>query len=191
MKKNKSNGVKNKKIIIGLAGEFASGKGVVADYLVKKHRADSVRYSSILRDLLGRLYLPVSRENIQKVSAAIRQTFGEDIIAKVIAEDVKKIKKNIIVVDGVRRLADIKYLRELNGFKLINVVADLKTRYARLVARKENPGDENKTYKQFLRDHENISDKDVPEVMAQADEEIHNDGNLADLHKQIDKIFVL
>jgi len=180
----------NKKIIIALVGEFASGKGAVVDHLVKKHHASSFRYSSILRDLLGRLYLPVSRENIQNISAAIRQFFGDDIMAKVITEDVKNIKNNIVVVDGVRRTSDITYLRNLKGFKLIRVVANQKIRYDRLTARNENPGDKNKSYAQFLKDHENKSDADVPKVMTKADLEINNDGDLVDLHKQIDEIIL-
>ena len=116
------------KIIIGLTGEICAGKGIIVKYLEQKHGAASYRFSTMLRDLLGRLYLPVSRENMQFMSTAIRQYFGEDILAKVIAEDVKKDTNNIIVVDGVRRVPDIKYLREIPGFKLVRVAAEFRSR---------------------------------------------------------------
>lgn len=180
----------DKKIIIGLTGEICAGKGTIVKYLEKNHGATSYRFSSMLRDLLARLFLPVSRENMQNISTAIRQFFGEDIMAKVIAEDVKKDTNNIIVVDGVRRIPDIKYLREIGGFKLIRLVADPKTRYSRLIIRKENAGDENKTYEQFLEDHKKEADKEVPIVMAQADLEINNNDSLEDLYKQIDQIIL-
>lgn len=176
-----------KKIIIGLAGEICAGKGTIVKYTAKKYGATSYRFSSMLRDLLKRLYLPVSRENIQFMSTAIRQYFGEDIMAKVIAQDVKNDKNNIIVVDGVRRVPDIKYLRDLPGFKLIRVVAEPKTRYQRLILRKENSGDENKAYEQFLADHKKEADSQVPIVMARADLEINNNGSLEDLYKQVDQ----
>lgn len=180
--------MENKKIILGLTGEICAGKGTIVKYLEEKHGATSYRFSTMLRDLLKRLYLPTSRETMQNISTAIRQYLGEDIMAKVIAEDVKNDKNNIIVVDGVRRAADIKYLREVPGFKLDRIVADPETRYKRLLERKENPGDENKTYEEFLADHKKEADAQVPIVMAQADLEISNNGNLADLYKQVDQI---
>ena len=178
----------DKKIILGLTGEICAGKGTIVKYLEQKHGATSYRFSTMLRDLLKRLYLPVSRENMQFMSTSIRQFFGEDILAKVIAEDVKNDKNNIIVADGVRRVPDIKYLREIPGFKLVRIVGEPATRFKRLIARKENPGDENKTYEEFLADHKKEADSQVPIVMAQADLEINNNGSLEDLYKQVDQI---
>ena len=178
----------DKKIIIGLAGEICAGKGAIVKYLENKYGAASYRFSSMLRDLLNRLYLPVSRKNMQNISTAIRQYMGEDILAKVIAEDVQKDKNNIVVVDGIRRVPDIKYLHEVPGFKLVRVMAEPETRFKRLILRKENAGDENKSYEQFLQDHKKEADAQVPTVMAEADLEIDNNVSLADLYKQVDQI---
>lgn len=178
----------DKKIIFGLTGEICAGKGTIVKYLAEKHGATSYRFSTMLRDLLNRLYLPVSRENMQNISTGMRQTFGEDIMAKVIAEDVKNDKNNIIIVDGVRRLADIKYLKEIPGFKLARIVAEPETRFKRLTLRKENPGDEAKTYEEFLADHKKEADAQVPIVMEKADLEINNNGSLENLYKKIDQI---
>jgi len=180
--------MQNKKIILGLTGGICAGKGTVVKYLTEKHSATSYRFSTMLRDLLARLYLPASRENMQNISTVMRQTFGEDIMAKVIAEDVKNDKNNIIVVDGVRRIADIKYLKEILGFKLARIVAEPETRFKRLIVRKENPGDETKTYEEFLADHKKEADSQVPIVMAQADLEINNNGSLENLCGQVDQI---
>ena len=88
----------------------------------------------------------------------------------------------------MRRVPDIKYLREIPGFKLVRIVGEPATRFKRLIARKENPGDENKTYEEFLADHKKEADSQVPIVMAQADLEINNNGSLEDLYKQVDQI---
>ncbi|MBU0722133.1 AAA family ATPase [Patescibacteria group bacterium] len=180
----------NKKIIFCLTGEICAGKGTVVKYLTKKYNATSYRFSTMLRDLLTRLYIPVSRENMQFISTAIRQFFSEDIMAKVIAQDVKNDKNNIIVVDGVRRVPDIKYLCDVHGFKLVRIVANPKTRHKRLINRKENPGDENKTYEEFLADHKKEADSQVPIVMAQANLEIDNNNSLKNLYKQVDQIIL-
>ena len=104
----------NKKII-GLVGKISSGKGTVAKYMEEKYNANTYRFSTILRDILKRLHSEINRKNLQDVSTALRQTLGEDILAKVMAEDVKKDDNDLIVVDGIRRMADIKYLKKLDA----------------------------------------------------------------------------
>src|SRR3989344_2132033 len=98
-----------KKIIVGFAGEIASGKGTATKYVVEKYHAVSDRFSTMLRDIADRVYLEQSRNNLQKISTMLRQTFGDDFLAKVISNDVQKNQSDIVVVDGIRRLPDIKY----------------------------------------------------------------------------------
>ncbi|MBU4217000.1 AAA family ATPase [Candidatus Parcubacteria bacterium] len=176
------------KIIIGLVGQIASGKGTVAEYLEKNHQATTFRFSTILRDVLNRLHVDISRENLQDLSTILRQKFGEDLLAKVMAGDVEKTDNKIVVVDGIRRMADIKYLKELENFKLLSVVADPKVRYQRLIERSENSGDSQKTYEDFLADQMKEADAEIPEVMKNADVEINNDIDFENLYQQIDKL---
>ena len=176
------------KLILGLTGPIASGKGTIKKHLVEKYKADDCRFSSILRDVLTRTAVPISRENLQKVSTALRQTFGEDTLAKAIAADASTLKADIVVVDGVRRLADIKYLSQIPGFILVKVDADPKIRHNRVITRNENAGDAEKTFDHFLKDHESEADRDVPTVMSQAKESIENDSSLENLFAQVDVI---
>lgn len=176
------------KIILGLVGPLASGKGTIKKYIEEKHQGKDCRFSTILRDVLMRVDVSISRENLQKVSTVLRQTFGEDLLAKAIIKDAKGIEADIVVIDGVRRLADIKYLKEMDNFFLVSIDADSRLRYARLVARGENDGDRNKTYEQFLADHTAEADQEVPIVMSQANFKIQNSGDFADLYKQVEEI---
>lgn len=176
------------KIIIGLVGQIASGKGTVAEYLEKNHQASTFRFSTILRDVLNRLHVDISRENLQDLSTILRQRFGEDLLAKVMAGDVEKTDNKIVVVDGIRRMADIKYLKELKNFKLLSVVADPKVRYERLIERSENSGDNQKTYEDFLADQKKEADAEIPLVMENADIIINNDNDFENLYEQINKI---
>lgn len=174
------------KIILGLVGPIASGKDTVKKYLEKKHGATGCRFSSILRDILECIDLPNSRENMQGLSTILRQKFGEDILARAIAADAIKLRSNIVVVDGVRRLADIKFLKKAPGFALVAVDADSKIRYERLVKRGENAGDAKKTYAQFIKDHQYETELDVPMLMRKTKYKLDNNGPLTDLHKKID-----
>lgn len=176
------------KIIIGLVGPLASGKGTVKKYLVEKYRAEDCRFSSILRDILTRADIEISRANLQVMSTTLRQNFGEDVLAKAIANDAKNFQSNVIVVDGVRRMADIKYLKELEGFILVAVDANPKIRYERMLSRNENKGDDKKSFDDFLKDHEAESELEIPEVMKNAIYSLNNDGAVEELYKQVDQI---
>ena len=176
------------KKILCFTGLPASGKGTATKYLVEKYQAKSFRFSTIMRDLLDRVYLPQSRENMCKISLALRETFGEDLYAKVMAEDAKTAEEEIIVVDGVRRLDDVKHLSKLEGFKLVSIEVDMKTRYERLVKRGENSDDTTKTWEQFVADHKLETEASIPGVMAKADVVIDNSGTLEGLYNQLDKL---
>ena len=180
--------MKNSKIIIGLTGPIASGKGTIKKYIEEKYGAKECRFSSILRDVLTRLNVEIKRENLQKISTVLRQAFGEDALAKAIAADVVKLDSDMVVVDGVRRMTDIVHLKNLSGFVLVKVDADPKIRYERMKVRNENKSDDKKTFDAFLKDHLSEADGQVPEVMKNATNSIENSGSLKDLYKQVDNL---
>lgn len=176
------------KKIIGLTGMIASGKGTVKKYIVEKYGAKDCRFSTALRDVLTRIDEEISRESMQKISQVLRENYGQNILAKIIAKDVREIDSDIIVIDGVRRLSDIEYLKDIPGFVLIRIEADPKIRYERMVKRNENKGDDKKTFEKFLKDHEADSDREVPETMQNATIAIDNNGDLESLYRQIEEI---
>ncbi|HCX28139.1 MAG TPA: hypothetical protein DHI91_03295 [Candidatus Portnoybacteria bacterium] len=176
------------KLILSLAGEMACGKGTAVKYLVKKYDAGSFRFSTILRDVLDRLCLEQSRENIQKLSTILRKNFSDDLLAGVMAEDVKKDTAEIVVIDGVRRLADIKYLSGLPEFKLVYIETELERRHERIVKRGENTDDAQKTLGDFKKEHVSESELQIGDLKNHADFLIDNNGSPEDLYAQLDKI---
>lgn len=176
------------KIIIGLVGELAAGKGMTVKYLEKKYGAASRRFSTSLRDVLDRLHLEINRKNMQDLSRILREHFGQNLLAKIIAEDAKSDNAAIVVIDGIRRPADIEYLIKLPEFRLAYITADIKTRYERLIKRGENADDNNKTFEQFARDHEAETEVLIPEIGKTAAYKIDNNGTLEELYKQVDGI---
>lgn len=178
----------SKKIILGFAGEMASGKGTAAKYLVDTHGAVTYRFSTILRDVVRRLRLTEDRDTIQRTSTILRKEFGGDLLAKVMFEDAKHDEHPLIVIDGVRRLEDVKYLRELPEFKLLYITAPMRTRYDRLVLRGENADDKTKTYEDFEDDHERETEQEITKLEAFAVDIIDNAGSLPELHAQLDAL---
>lgn len=176
------------KIILGLVGPIASGKGAMKKYIEEKYAGKDCRFSTILRDVLSRIDVQNSRDNLQRVSTVLRQTFGEDLLSRAIVKDAQNIEADVVVIDGVRRMADIKYLQEMDNFFLLAINADPQVRFERLRGRNENEGDDSKTYEQFLADHEAEADREVPQVMKGAKFSIDNSGGWASLFSQIDEI---
>lgn len=167
---------------------MAGGKGTAAKYIAEKYHGGTHRFSTMLRDVLDRLYLGHSRGNMQNLSTIIRKAFGEDTMAKVMFEDTRKDQHEIVAIDGVRRPADIDYLRQLPEFKLIYIDTSLENRYERIVKRGENPDDESKTLEQFKKDQEGEADVQIKNLKAAADYVIDNNQDMNHLYRQVDEI---
>lgn len=176
------------KIVLGFVGDLAAGKGTVCRYLQETYDTPSYRFSTMLRDVLKRIYVEPSRENLQRISTLLRENFGQDVMSRVIAEDVKNDSHGVVAVEGVRRPSDITYLKENPGFHLIYITADPKVRWERLVKRAENPGDSDKTFEQFLSDEQAEADRLIATLGAGAEFTIVNSGTFNDLYQQLEKI---
>lgn len=172
-------------IIIGLAGPMASGKTTVTNFLKKEYGASTHGFSTMMRDVLDRLYIEQTRTNLQTLSTIVRQSFGEDTFAKVMAKDVAADTHDIVVVEGIRRPADIVYLKELQNFVLVAITADEKTRFDRISVRTENNDDQGKTFEQFQAEGMQESEQKIVEIMADATVTLDNNGNINALFAQV------
>lgn len=178
------------KLILGFTGPIASGKEVAKKYIESNYGGSNFKFSTILREVLAYLDIENNRDNLMALSTFLRQQYGEDILAKAIAKKVKDSTEEVIVVDGIRRLADIAYLKKIPGFTLIAINAQPEIRYERSVVRNENPGDAEKSYETFLADHQKETEISIPEVMSQANYHLDNSGDLSNLYQEIDKIIL-
>lgn len=178
----------NKKVILGFTGLMASGKGTVAKYLEQTYNASTYRFSTMLRDALNRFYLPHTRDNLIKISEIIRNTFGEDTMARTMANDAQNDTRSLIIIEGIRRPADIEYLSQLPNFVLVEIFADPKIRHERMVKRGENPDDTTKTFEQFMEDHKRTTEISILDVIPHATERVDNNGTMEALHKQLDAL---
>lgn len=178
------------KLILGFVGPLASGKEAAKKYLEEKYGASGYRFSTMLRDILNRIYVPITRENLQDLSLDLRNRFGSDVLARVIAEDVKNDKNDIVIVDGIRRMDDIVNLKNVAGFYLVSIEAKEENRYERMKLRNENVGDNQKTFADFTADSKREAELEIPAVMNIARFTINNDGTFEDLYKQIEEIII-
>ena len=176
------------KIIIGIAGEIASGKGVVTQHLQDKYDAKKYRMSDALKDILTRLHLDVVRENLSSLSLGLRNLYGQDILIDALIQDIKKSESEFVIVDGVRRIAELEQLKKLDNFKLFYLEADPKIRYERLKKRDEKEDDKLKTFEQFQKDSQLETEKTILELKDSTDYLIDNGGDLDQTYRRIDEI---
>jgi len=177
------------KIIIGFAGEMGSGKGTCAQYFVDHHGAVTYRFSTPLFTIVKALHLPVERDTLQRASTTLRGEFGEDLFAKVMFADVKADPHELIVVDGVRRPDDVRYLSQLPEFKLVYIEAPIEMRHERVVLRGEKSDDASKTFEQFEKDHERESELQIKDLKQFAADVLDNSGDMNALHAQLEALY--
>ncbi|MFO7807525.1 MAG: AAA family ATPase [Candidatus Moraniibacteriota bacterium] len=176
------------KKILGLAGEIASGKGTAAKYIVNEYNGSTHRFSGILRDLSARLYLEENRDNLQRMSTAVRDYFGQDILCKTIYQDVLEDEHRFVAIDGVRRFQDVEKLKKIKGFYLVYIETDLEVRFNRLRNRNENSDDKGKTMEEFRQDSKKEAEQQIKGLKEKADVVINNNGSFEDLYSQMDTI---
>ncbi len=176
------------KIIFAFFGHMGSGKGAAAAYLHETYAIPTFRYSSILRDILKRLYISDERKHIVDLSVALRQTFGNDLLGRVIKQDMATTEGSIVMLDGVRRLDDIKLFEGNPRFVLVYIDASEETRLKRMNARGENVDDANKTAEQLAKERAMDTEASIDEVVPHATVVIDNNGDFDAFKKQLDDL---
>lgn len=176
------------KIIIGLVGEAAAGKGTVAAYLLDKFGAKTLAFSTPMKDCLKRLLVPLSRENLAAFSEFTRKAYGEDLYARVVAEDAKNAPDALVVVDGIRRPADYANLKELPGFHLIYVTAPVEIRWERARKRGEKATEATMSLEDFKKEELLPTEREIKAIGAKAEFIVDNSGELDELYTSMSSI---
>lgn len=166
-------------------GHIGCGKGAACAYIHETYGAASFRFSTMLRDVARRYYLPEDRDHLIRISEIMRREFGEDVMAKTMMNDIIASGKDLVCVDGARRLAD--YL-PMSGMVLVKMEAEPRIRFERLASRHQNTDDATKTFEQFLLDEQRSTEKSIDDLAAHATETIYNNGTPEELHAALDAL---
>jgi dephospho-CoA kinase len=176
-----------KKLIIGLTGPMAGGKGIVAEYLKKK----GFYYSSTserVREECRKRGLEITRDSLQNIADELRRKFGPEVLAERTWKIVEKYP--LAVIDSIRGIAEVDFLKTKPNFHLIGVTASKKSRYQRLVSR--NRESDPITWKEFLaadkKDFKSGQGKlgrNITACLKKTDLLIHNNKEVKDLEKKM------
>lgn len=175
--------------IIAIVGMSGSGKSVAVDYLTGKGYPKVYFGGMILREMEKR-EIEITPSNEREFREKIRVEEGKDwVVRQVIAEvkDLISAGQKRIVLDGVYSWTEYKALkREFPGsLVFLAIMTTKKLRYKRVGMRPERPFNTQEIQERDATEIENL-EKGGPIVAA--DYFIANNGTIADLHAEIDKI---
>ena len=174
------------KLVLGVTGPNAAGKGEVADYFRKRGFAVH-SLSDIVREESAARGLPPEREHLIKVGTMLREQGGPGVLAERLIPRLG-VKD---VVDSIRNPAEVERLRALPGFFLLGIDAPAAMRFARSVSR-ARPGDPRSlaefTERERQENSANPAGQQLQATIAMADCVIENDGDLTDLHAKLDGV---
>lgn len=138
------------KIVIALIGMPGSGKTEASEVISEETRASTVVMGDIIREETLKRGLELNPENIGFVSVELRKEYGDDVIAKLCIEKIKEIKNDIVIVEGVRSLAEIRAFKEkIPNFYTILIETSQKTRFERL--KKRGRSDDSISWDTFVK----------------------------------------
>ena len=168
---------------IGLTGPNASGKGEVARFLAERGFATH-SLSDIVREEASARRLDHSRDNLIKTGTALRQEFGDGVLAERILPRLT----GRSVVDSIRNPGEIRALRALHGFHLLGIDAPVTLRFerSRLRGRRGDGG----TLEEFrLKEEKERADRgpgqQLDVCLGMADVVVLNDAALEDLRLRV------
>jgi len=189
--------------IVGIVGSIACGKGVVAEYLIKKYNYVSFSLSSLIHEEAQKRGITVfTRTTLQDMGDEMRRREGDGVLAKRAIEKLKvgnndrrSVQVQKIIIEGIRNPGEVAYLRTIPGFFLIAVDATKEIRFQRVLAREKawDPKD----WETFLKvdgrdsmDKTNTNGQQVRACMEMADIRIENNGSINELMSNLKKILL-
>jgi dephospho-CoA kinase len=141
------------KIIIGLVGRMGSGKSTVSEIILERREGVIFKFSDVLYDTLGLYGLERSTKNLQLLSTMLRQNFGENLLANVMAKKIRDTAAELVVVDGVRREVDVAALKDLEDknirFVLFFIHRSQQDRFNTIQENRNEKTDDKTTWEEF------------------------------------------
>lgn len=175
-------------MIAALVGMPGSGKTVAANYLKDKGWA-KIRFGQITQDKLEDKDREINEDNEREIRKQLRQEHGMKAFAKLNQSKIDRAlaAKGKVVIDGLRSLEELRYLRQEYGdkFEVIAVLASPTTRHKRLSSRKERPLTKEECRS---RDLSEIKDLNVGDSIALADYYLVNEGTLQNLKQRLNQL---
>ena len=163
-------------LIVGLTGMPGAGKTTVANYLSQKGIPLLVM-GDVVREVAENDGLELTSDNLAKLMLRLRKTNGPEAVAHLIVNKIKLMKKedkqlSVVIVDGVRSMAEVRLLRRIGSVKLLAIHGSTFTRYTHV--RERGRSDVPSNIGDFDKRDKIEMDVGISNAIALADETISN-----------------
>ncbi len=181
------------KIAIGIVGKIRSGKGTAEKLITEElqKRGFSVvshRFSDILKETQDSWYLSQGRDTQQKLVLAMRQYFGENVLANVVEKRALNSSEDIVILDGLRWIdSDYPLLRKLPNNYLIYVEASVETRWQRSLLDNQKEDESRATLEEFKIRDNTPNETGIVQFKDHADFIVDNSSSLDNLKTKVGK----
>lgn len=123
-------------LIVALTGMPGAGKTTVANYLAQKG-IPLLIMGDVVREAAQNDGLEPTSDNLSKLMLRLREKNGPEAIAFLVANKIKTMKREnkefgVVLVDGVRSMAEIHVLRSVGNVKLLAIHGSTLTRYSHI-----------------------------------------------------------
>jgi dephospho-CoA kinase len=170
--------------VLAICGLPGAGKSTAIDAI--RNLGSVITMGDVIRNEAKKRNLEPTSENLGNIAKDLRLKYGPNIIAEKCVELINKQENEIIFIDGLRSMAEIKVFRKYWKFPIIVIVLDENNRFKRLFERARS--DDPKT----LADLKNRDIREIEfglnEVLNNADYTIKNDSTKENLKERIRKL---
>ena len=164
-------------IIVCITGMPGAGKSTAAQGLVAKGWKLTVM-GDVIREETKRRGLEPDEKNTGEVMKMLRKQHGEAAVAELCMKTMAEAGSDLVVVDGVRSMAEMETFRKTAKALLIAVHASPERRYALLKERRRK--DDPLSYETFLKRDERELEIGIGRAIALADEVVSNQRSTPD-----------
>jgi dephospho-CoA kinase len=152
------------KIIVCITGMPGAGKSTIVNKL-EELGFEKFSLGDGIRAEAKRRSIEPSGENLGKIMLEVREKNGPGAVAELIKEPIQNSIEEVIIIDGVRSIAEIDVLKKIGDVKLLAIQASSETRFNFLSSRGRS--DDPKT-------RENFEERDNREIGVGIDKSIEN-----------------
>jgi dephospho-CoA kinase len=164
--------------IIAVVGMPGAGKAIVSK-AASSRGIPVLVCGDVVREETKKRGLSPTPENIGKVMLSIRQEDGPDVVAKRLIPKITSSGAPLVVVEGVRSMAEVEELRRNHTVVIVAVHASPKTRYERLAARARS--DDPKSWQEFAERDARELGVGIGNVIALAQEMLVNEKSVEEM----------
>ncbi len=175
--------------VLAFIGAPAAGKTEAAA-VARELGIPVVVMGDVIREELKRQGIPLNDANAGRIATELRRQYGMDAIAKRCIPYIERAGSEVVVVDGIRGMAEVEAFKAQFGtdFLMVAIHAPLSLRYNRI--KRRGRSDDTLSLEEFKRREEREMGWGMGEALKNAQVVIRNEGSLSYFRAQVRQLLL-